>query len=362
MTPDRLPGAERPEPKPINRLVVTAEDKLPEHFKANHVDGGRVVEDTDKGRVEVRIVALPPKDGRSALGKFWGRVKARLGGPQQAGETELTPTPVAARPQLYADKFTTGQHVQLMGHMPYVVLEDGTRYGIVVDVPAGLQGEWERFEAPASDGVFTFSNRIEIGQRKRGLAVVVRTDDGQPLIRQDLGTTTLRSFQEMLSGGFKQSGADPSREQLMIKHRTTVQRTPSLGVGEEKESQSTQEALLFSALGSNEGVGTVDDKKGRIEVIVYEVVEKQVSEIVETPLPGLLDTRSRFDDTLGGGMKSFGGGVRGGFSAGETSFGKETRRKVNVQGVVVEKPLAAFQVVLVGELPEQEIEMVINEG
>jgi len=362
MTPDRLPGAERPEPKPINRLVVTAEDKLPEHFKANHVDGGRVVEDTDKGRVEVRIVALPPKDGRSALGKFWGRVKARLGGPQQAGETELTPTSVAARPQLYADKFTTGQHVQLMGHMPYVVLEDGTRYGIVVDVPVGLQGEWENFKAPANDGGFGFGNKIEIGQKRRGLAVVVRTDNGQPLVRQDLGTTTLRSFQEMLSGGFKQSGADPSREQLMIKHRTTVQRTPSLGVGEEKESQSTQEALLFSALGSNEGVGTVDDKKGRIEVIVYEVVEKQVSEIVETPLPGLLDTRSRFDDTLGGGMKSFGGGVRGGFSAGETSFGKETRRKVNVQGVVVEKPLAAFQVVLVGELPEQEIEMVINEG
>lgn len=362
MTPDRAPEAESPGRKPIQLLIQIGQDELPAHFKKNRVEGGIVVEDTEQGRVEISVVALPPEDKRSTLGKFWNRVKAALGS-QQPETAKLPPTPVATRP-IYSDEYRPGEHVQLMAHMPYVVLEDGTRYGIAVSVPAGLLGQWENFEEPVTDGnLIGFSNQIKIGQRRKGLAVVIRTDDGQPLMRKDLSTTTLQLFQEMLSEGFQLVESDPSRAQCLVDQRTTVKKGPSLEVGEKRKDQSTQEALLFSALGANEGVGTVDDKKGRIEVVVYQVIEEQVSEIIDRPLPSVFairdSVRDLFGSDRGGGTKS-GGILSGGYSAGKTDFGKETRRKVDIQGVKVERPLAAFQLVLVGEIPGRAMEMVTS--
>lgn len=155
----------------------------------------------------------------------------------------------------------------------------------------------------------------------------------------------------MLAGGF-QATVDPTRDQVMITKRSTVQKKPVV-VGEEVKSKTTEQDLIFTALGNNEQ-GTTTDKKGIIEVVLYQVTEKKVSEIIKKPRPEIQNIQFG----IRSGMKSFEEGTKeGGFSTGETTFGRETRRKVNIQGVQVDKPLAVFRVVLVGEMPEKNIQM-----
>lgn len=343
--------------KPIYRLIEEGKETLPDHFKKNVVKNGVVQEATEKGVVKMSIVALPPEDEKSALGKFWNKIKWLV---KRTKEEKLPPVPVATEPKLSSDEFKPGHHVQLMGHMPYVVMENGTQYGISVEIPAGITGEWEQFDEPANElgGLIKSVTKREIGQRRKSLAVVFRTNDREPLIRRDLWTTKFSSFQEILTGGFSPVEGAEGREQFTLRERVTVEkpRIQPLAVGEEQKAVSTKEKLIFTSLGENIGVGTVDDKSWKIEVVVFEVIERQVSEIIETPLP-ILETSFRVGDTLrmGGGLRSFWGG--GGFSAWTTSFGKPKSEKVNISGVIVQKPLAAFQVVLVGEMDNKEMGM-----
>lgn len=152
--------------EPIIKLIDIGKEQIPKHLKANQVVNGRLLEPTEEGPVEMQIVALPPENKVGTLGRFWNRIKGQQ--PEQ-----LPPTPLNILPKTYFDEFQQGYHVQLMATNPYVVLEDGTHYGIVITVPSGLQGQWENFEEPSGD---LFSNEIKIGQKKIGLAVVVRTD------------------------------------------------------------------------------------------------------------------------------------------------------------------------------------------
>jgi hypothetical protein len=360
MSPDRLPNtdlaSEQPEAKPINRLIRKGEDTLPAHFQRNFVQAGRIVENADGGDIEMGIVALPQEENLPPSGKFWKMVKGLRG--KQTEETPVPPVPVAARPALHEDEFVPGKHVELAKEMPSVVLEDGTRYGISINVPSCLTAhEWEDFEEEVRSGELIKTGRkIEIGKKKRGLAVVVRTDDGQPLIRVKLGRKNLPIFQEMLAGGFGPT-ENPARKQLLIENRSTLKGKTGLGVGEEKEEQSVEEPMLFSSLQGNEGVGTIADRKGVIEVVVYEAFDKRISEIVEEPLPAIVDIRDSFRHTFGGGGLTKGEFLGSRQSAGETTFGKGRREKVNTCGVQIIRPVAAFRVVLVGESGEDQMEM-----
>lgn len=358
---------EDPEIKPIHRLIETRpgerEQILPSYFNKNYVVDGEVVQETPKGKIRVSIVALPPEKQEPAFltQLLQGEISAAFGQVdlprflKKKSKTEdlASATPVVARPRMGSDEFDPNKHVQLMGHMPHVVLEDGTRYGIVVNIPAGLSEQWEDFEGPA-DGDF-LGNTIEVGRRKRGIAVAVRTDDGQPLLREQLESTQIPIFQEMLAGKFNIVKSDPSREALLITSRSTVKKQKPSKLGEETTNDSTEQSLIFRNLQETQGVGTVADKKGKIEVVVYQVVIKEIRAIIEKPAPSF---RNLFGgDMYGGGMTMRGGG---GFSAGQTTFGKETRKEVKISKVRLEQPLAAFQLVLVGERAEAQMEMMDN--
>lgn len=122
--------SDSPEFKPIYTLISTGDLLLPSLCKKNVVKNGVIETDTEKGRMSVSVVALPPEDTRSGVQKFWDKIRRKV-----RTEDSLPPTPLAIQPRLYADEFIPGIHVQLMGHMPYAVLEHETRYGISVEIP-----------------------------------------------------------------------------------------------------------------------------------------------------------------------------------------------------------------------------------
>lgn len=340
-----------PELKPIYNLINTGNPLLPELHKKNVVQNGIIEAETEKGRMSVSVVALPPEDARSGLQKFWDKVRRKV-----TTEDSLPPTPLVIQPRLYADEFRPGEHVQLMGHMPHAVLENNTRYGISVKIPAWLtDGEWEEFSGPVDTWMFNlWTQATEVGRRRKSFAVVVRTDDGQPLLRQKIESSRIPVFQEMLAG-FKPEDGKGNWRAFIDRRRTVTKSKPSSELGETQQNSAVEESLIFTSLGENVWVGTTSDHKWKVQVVVYEVTEKEIKEIVETPRDfGFMSSGNDIGTLLWGGALKMGGW----FSAGRTSYGKETKRKVNSTGVRIEKPIAAFELVLVGEMPGKEMEMI----
>jgi len=89
---------------------------------------------------------------------------------------------------------------------------------------------------------------IEIGKRRQSLAMVVRVDDGQPLIRQQLESHTgLEIYHEMLSG-FQPGQKDPDIIYSAIARRLTapVKKAKSMEIGESETSKAVEQDLIFS--------------------------------------------------------------------------------------------------------------------
>jgi hypothetical protein len=339
---------------PINRLITFGTSKIPELLKRATLTGKaprlslEIEHPTLTGEINFEVLALPQPNVKS---RFWGKVLGRLSNTKE----ELKPTTVQINPSIYSDMFKPGYHTQLMVHNPYVVLEDGTHYALCATAPDTLSGQWEDFEGPPP-GEF-FSTKIEIGKKRRSLAMVVRVDDGKPLIRQsEESYSDLEIYQEMLVG-FQPAQRTPNTIYAAVAKRVTVpaKKVGALKVGQETETKGTEEDLIFSIPPKGKIKGDVEDKKGLVEVVVYLVEDRKISEIIEKP-PQLPQTHFEFGD----GMRTLGGGIKG-FSPGETTYGKETRKKVDITGVGIIEPLAAFHVVLVGENPEIQQTMELGE-
>lgn len=355
-------------PEPITVLIPP--EKAPaETLKLVEVKEGGLSVETPQGTIGVELYAFPAPEGETQI-PFLQRVLLRKKAEQPS------PVQVAVEPTVQYDYFKKGEHTPLMGWYPHAVLQEGTRYGVVVTAPSGIaQQDWSEqkertrtmgglISLPATvweDGV-EYEVR-EIYKERKGLAVAVRVDGKHPLAqRQEKGYTGGIINREMLIGGFR-----PAQRHKGLVYTVAAQRVTEMAkngknvpnVGEEVEAKATAEDLIF-ALVSEEGAEAPEKEKGVVEVIVYEATEDEVTEVIKTPKPKveLWQPASDWDltrnVTLGGEMKSFGSRS---FQTGETKFGKPKREKVTISGVKDLKPIAAFRMVLVGENVAEGLEM-----
>ena len=343
-------SAEKLGAKPLNRLINKGNNELPKLLKKTRVQDGRLLAETELGGMEVQLIAIPPRKNQNMLSlAFWQDQIARFG---RANPEQLPATPLAIQPKQAFDGFDPSTHVQLMAHHPYVVLKDKTQYGIAITVPGGLQGQWENFkEGVPGDFLGT---KTQIGRRRTSLAVVVRTDGGQPLMIQEQPSNVYSSIhQEMLAGGFQPIEGDSSqRERMVISKRSIAQKTSELGLSEHSRSRAQEQDLVFSLTEQGRSAGTVEDSKGLVEVVVYSIVEEEISEVIEKHSPIIVNTASAAHSVVGD-QPSLGGGFRkgigGGYQSGQTEFGKPKRTTAKIKSVRVEKPVAVLKVLLVAE-------------
>ena len=199
----------------------------------------------------------------------------------------------------------------------------------------------------------------EVYKERKGVAVAVRVDGKHPLAqREEKGYLGNSVFREMLIGGFrpaqKQEGMSYTGATQRVTENANNRKQPA--VGEEVKDKATVEDLIFR-FSDEEGAEAPEKEKGVVEVIVFEVTEDEVMEVVKTPVSraSIIKPFGNFDDWFGvrGGTKTFSGG----FKTGETKFGKPKHEKVSISGIRDLKPLAAFRMVLVGEKPQDGLEM-----
>ena len=341
-------SAEKPSKEPLNRLITEGNDKLPNLLKKTRVQDGRLLAETELGGMEVQLIAIPPRKNQNMLSlAFWQDQIARFG---RANPEQLPATPLAIQPKQAFDGFDPSTHVQLMAHHPYVVLEDQTQYGIAITVPGGLQGQWETFEEGVP-GDF-LGTKTQIGRRRTSLAVVVRTDGGQPLIIQKQPSNVHGVIhQEMLASGFQPIKGDPSqRERIIIDKRSVTKKTSKLELGQQGKSPAHKQDLVFSLTGQGRSAGTVEDSKGLVEIVVYRVVEEEVLQEIDQYSEIADCTNSTINSLLGDPLdlgKGFRKGIGDAYQSGETVFGKPKRTTAKIKSVRVEKPVAVLKVLLV---------------
>src|SRR3990170_6279957 len=85
--------------------------------------------------IGVGVFALPPS--RKPRRGFWGAIAQRLGQGKK-----LLATRLRIEPSIPYDEALPGLHTPISALHPYVVMENGTRYGVGVWVPKSMIGEW----------------------------------------------------------------------------------------------------------------------------------------------------------------------------------------------------------------------------
>lgn len=355
-------------PEPIT-VLIPPEKASPEMLKQMNVESGGVAVETPQGRIGVELYAFPAPESETQI-PFLQRVLLRKKAEKPA------PVQVAIEPTVQYDEFEKGGHTPLMGWYPHAVLQDGTRYGVIVTVPTSLiEQEWgEQKERPRTTetGMFFLPVTVwedgveyevkEVYRQRKGLGAVVRVDGKHPLVqRQMKGSSGQLINRELLLGGFERAKRVEGVSCTGISQRVTEisnndKKVPR--VGTEVESKAIVEDLIFRLV-DEEGAEAPEKEKGVVEVIVFETTEDEVTEVIKTPKPKLeMWQPSSSLDLVGGGTLSY--GMKGGtktFQTGETTFGEPKKEKVTIRGVKDAKPLAAFRMVLVGENITEGLEM-----
>ncbi|MEK7376098.1 MAG: hypothetical protein AABZ57_02870 [Candidatus Margulisiibacteriota bacterium] len=338
-------GVDAAASRPMNRLVELGRELIPDMVRATGVseDGRYVVSHHEQGDFRFGLFAIPQPEMPTG---FFRRTLLRM---ELTRLEELPPVGLKIHSRIGADEFKTGFHTQLMGLNPYSVLEDRTHYGLLVYAPKALIGGWEDFQAPSEGlyNLFKLSNRTEIGRRRISLGVVFRVDDDQPLIRQQVESRSVPVFCEMLTG-FRDSHRYPDLVYSVINQRSTVPiRRAGLGVGEEESLRATTENMIFSIPGEGEIEGNLKDSKGLVTAIVFSMFDKKIVEIINTPIQVSMPSAVPNIPTL----------TMRGYSPGETTFEKPQRSRVDIAGIQLIEPLAAFRMALVAERPDLGYEM-----
>ena len=118
------------------------------------------------------------------------------------------------------------------------------------EIPGWLVvGEWEEFSGPADTWILNlWIKTTEVGRRRKSYAVVVRTDDGQPLLRQKIQSSHIPVFQEMLKGFKPVDGTGNGR--AFIDRRSTVMKSrPTSGeLGKTQENPKPKKKVSYSPL------------------------------------------------------------------------------------------------------------------
>jgi hypothetical protein len=326
------------------------------------LDNNRLNTTVEGDGVAMGIFALPPKEPSSSA--FWAKILQKVHLSSDTNE-KLSPTQLRIEPKIDLDDAQRGLHTPLSALHPYVIMEDGTRYGMAINVPKEWSGKWsESKERPEeSNGFFTnYSNNeiTEIYRQKNSVALLVRLNGDTPLAesQKDLGIKGLGpSRREMLIGVPESTDNSSSQLTALISHRHVLhpKNSPELDLGEKQTEKADVTDLEFHIVAER---GTEEnatfDNKGLIEVIVARCVVDEVIEKITKPRivqdypydrrPGLLYSFHSEIDL--GGLRS--ASTPDSTRKGETKFTNERREKVSIESVKNIKPVARFRLALVG--------------
>ncbi len=298
------------------------------------------------GEIGVGVFALPPVDTSSS--KFWEGLMRSLG---RRGEEAPKPQPTRLRieAKIPSDEAIRGEHAPISILHPHVVMEDGTRYGIGVMIPKGMIGQWSEPRERMAEGSYLRGER-EIYKQKKSVAVLIRVDGEHPLAEQEVslhGRKTARH--EMLLGIPDPQPDSPDDIFVSISSRTVNRRDLSgkiPNVGDTTGIKAEVSDLVFHTVaqaGTDEN--TILDKKGLVQVVVAGIIEDEVIELIHEPVVVPYSPR---EDMWGGQLKSMGVPARGSTVRGETEFSNTRKEQVSVSTVKDVKPLAVFNLALVG--------------
>ena len=133
--------------------------------------------------IGIGIFALPPS--RKPRKGFWDMIAQRLG----RGE-KLPATRLRIEPSIPYDEALPGLHTPISAMHPYVVMENGTRYGVGVWVPNSMIGEWsaERERPQGGEGLLQLyaTGKVEVYRQRQNVALLVRLNGDTPIAEQKI--------------------------------------------------------------------------------------------------------------------------------------------------------------------------------
>jgi hypothetical protein len=325
-------------------VIIPWEPEAPaDMFRQPRVENGRLVVDTTQGRMTLELVALPPTEG--SVPKFLKRKRTFREILRRTPKHEPQTKPLTIQPPIPYEQFDSEQHAPAMGQIPFAVLEPGMRYGIRITVPTALvEQEWGPVQRSTIQDDF-FEKVEYVHRQKHGAGVTAKTDDGNPLV----GTQGITVFKEQLFGGFVPSGDGFST--LVVDGRLTLPSdNKTHSVGETYKQKGKKEALIFT-VSKTQGLEAAEKDKGIVRVVVYDVVDDEISEVIRTRKK-IVDSLDYSDNVPKGPVT-----MRGGYDAGETSFGGPVTQKVSTTIVADSSPVAAFKLTLVAQRKQAGLEM-----
>ena len=310
--------------------------------------------------IGIGIFALPPS--RKPRKGFWDMIAQRLG----RGE-KLPATRLRIEPSIPYDEALPGLHTPISAMHPYVVMENGTRYGVGVWVPNSMIGEWsaERERPQGGEGLLQLyaTGKVEVYRQRQNVALLVRLNGDTPIAEQKIQMAVADSIRrEMLIGvsdtpveGNNYTSSLVTKRQVLLRDNSS---TSPEGNGEKQPAETYD--LVFNTVtqrGTKENA--TFDQKGLVDVIVATCTDDEVTEIRTQPV-----SHPIIDSDCGGGYlgrRSFGGfgtrsldlgvtkgGLRDSTIKGETSFANREVQKVNIRTVRDLRPIARFRLALVG--------------
>lgn len=349
------------EPKGVVTWAI-ASDQLSQHnFQTPQLPENRYLSVSfGNEEIGVGVFALPPS--RKPRRGFWSIIAQRLG----QGE-KLPATRLRIEPPIPYDKALPGLHTPISVMHPYVVMENGTRYGIGVWVPRSMIGEWsaERERPQGGNDLLKLyaTGKVEVYRQRQNVALLVRLNGDTPIAEQRVQMAVADPVRrEMLIGvsdtpveGKDYTSSLVTKRQVLLRDNSSVS---TEGNGEKQPAETYD--LVFNTVAQR---GTKEnatfDQKGLVDVIVATCTDDEVTEIRTQPI-----SYPKVDLDSGGGysdLRSFGsfvtrslnlGVTKGGFRdstvKGETSFTNREVQKVNIRTVRELRPIARFRLALVG--------------
>lgn len=334
--------------KPIVTRVKSAQDfNVPWLIKAVKLeDGALSFESPEYGRFSVGISALP-SEWKKKKSNFWKPFSFLL--KKKDSKDKIPWIPLKINQKIWSDVFDKEKHVQLMWRMPYVIMEDGIWYEIVLEAPTLKDSGREDFEE--KDPTDLLGKTILVWKRKKTITAVVRVD-WKPLFSREHGER-IKSEIEMLIGISWWKG--PIREKITTVYWPAIK----WALWEEVKTKSIHRSLQFASA-NDVGVWTVDDQQWKIEVIFYESISMEISEKRTKPISHSTVDFWWFWYGLWWWMAMKWWWVTRSFSWWGTSFWEERTEKVNISTVRIEKPIAAFELCLVAEMADQKMQPFIT--
>lgn len=265
------------------------------------------------------------------------------------------------------DEALPGLHTPISAMHPYVVMENGTRYGVSVWIPRSMIGEWsaEKERPQGGNDLFRLyaTGKVEVYRQRQNVALLVRLNGDTPIAEQRIQMAVADPVRrEMLIGvsdtpveGQDYTSSVVTKRQVLLRDSSPV----STGGNGEKQPAETYDLVFNTVAQRGTKENAVFDQRGLVDVIVATCIDDEVTEIRTKPI-----SYPRVDSDFGGdylGPRSFGGfgtrsldlgatkgGLRDSTVKGETSFTNRGVQKVNICTVRELYPIARFRLALVG--------------